>query len=71
MPLGKPAGMPCIQLDGRQRCRLFDQPQRPAVCTSLRPEAAMCGQSAAQAVQWLTRLETQTRPGNDFQSPLG
>ena len=31
----------------------------------------MCGQSAAQAVQWLTRLETQTRPGNDFQSPLG
>jgi hypothetical protein len=61
MPQGKPAGMPCIQLDEALRCRLFGRPERPAVCASLMPEPAMCGASRAQAMTWLTRLERQTR----------
>ena len=63
MPLGKPAGVRCVQLDDQLRCRLFGQAARPAVCLSLQPEPQMCGDSAAQAVSWLTRLEKLTAAG--------
>lgn len=62
MPGGKPAGVPCVQLDALQRCRLFHQPERPAVCASLRPVAEMCGTTRVQALAWLTRLEALTLP---------
>ncbi len=62
MPQGKPAGVPCVQLDGRGRCRLFGLPTRPAVCASLRPSEDMCGASRAQALATLTALEQATRP---------
>ena len=62
MPGGKPAGVPCVQLDEQQRCRLFGRPERPAVCASLRPVAEMCGTTRVQAMAWLTRLEALTRP---------
>lgn len=62
MPLGKPAGVRCVQLDEAQRCQLFGQPGRPAVCAGLQPSPEMCGDGAEQAVQWLTQLEMQTRP---------
>lgn len=60
MEHGKPAGVPCVQLDERGLCRLFGDPRRPAVCTSLRPGREMCGDDSAQAMRWLTRLETLT-----------
>jgi hypothetical protein len=63
MPHGKPAGVACVQLDDQGRCRLFGQPQRPAVCASLQPSAEMCGTSRSQAMQWLGRLEAATAPG--------
>lgn len=59
----KPAGLACVQLDADLRCRLFGQPTRPRVCRSLQPSASMCGDTPAHAMQWLTRLEQQTRPG--------
>ena len=62
MPGGKPAGLPCPQLDAQRRCRLYGRPERPAVCASLQPEPAMCGHSAADALAWLARLEDATRP---------
>jgi hypothetical protein len=62
MPQGKPAGVPCVQLDASARCRLFGQPQRPAVCTSLQPELAMCGSGRTQALQILQQLEKETAP---------
>ena len=31
MPYGKPAGMPCVQLDDDVRCRIFGRPERPAL----------------------------------------
>ena len=62
MPLGKPAGVRCVQLDEADRCRLFGRPERPAVCSSLRPSAAMCGESREQALTWLARLEADTAP---------
>jgi uncharacterized protein len=62
MPLGKPAGVRCVQLDETQACRLFGQASRPEVCRSLRPEAAMCGPDAGHALAWLNALEAHTRP---------
>ena len=62
MPNGKPAGVPCVQLDELGRCRLFSLPERPAVCVSLRPTTSMCGASRADAMEYLTRLERLTRP---------
>jgi uncharacterized protein len=62
MPRGKPAGVRCVQLTDDNRCRLFGQPERPAVCVKLRPSAEMCGQSAHEAYAHLTTLELETRP---------
>ena len=59
---GKPAGVPCVQLDAQLRCLLFGKPERPTVCLSLRPEALMCGISATQAHQYLAALERATQP---------
>jgi len=60
MPLGKPAGVRCIQLDEHEGCRLFGRPERPAVCGGLKPQAEMCGDSREHALLWLRRLETLT-----------
>lgn len=62
MPHGKPAGVPCVQLDDDYRCRLFGQPERPAFCASLRPSPSMCGASRDQALATLMQLELATRP---------
>lgn len=60
MPTGKPAGVPCIQLDDEGRCKLFGLPERPAVCLSLQPELAMCGDNREHALHYLSRLENIT-----------
>jgi hypothetical protein len=62
MPEGKPAGVRCVQLTPDNRCRLYDAPERPAVCVRLRPSEEMCGQSAHEAYTWLMDLERETRP---------
>ena len=60
MPRGKAAGMRCCQLTDDNRCRLFGQMERPAVCGSLQPSVQMCGNSAAEALVFLTQLERDT-----------
>jgi isochorismate synthase EntC len=62
MPQGKAAGVPCVQLDAALRCRIFGQPERPAVCSQLRPAPDMCGASQQHALRFLARLERDTRP---------
>lgn len=62
MPQGKAAGQRCVQLDDDERCRIFGDPRRPAVCASLMPEPAMCGSSREQALQFLAALERRTAP---------
>lgn len=64
MPQGKPAGVPCIQLDEQRRCRIFGRPERPAVCAALQPAPDMCGDSRAQALAWLGMLEDCTQPAS-------
>jgi hypothetical protein len=62
MPHGKPAGVPCIQLDEQLRCQLFGKPERPAFCAGLQPGVEMCGESREQAIHWLSTLELATQP---------
>jgi Fe-S-cluster containining protein len=62
MPHGKPAGVPCVQLDEHLRCRLFGRPERPAFCASLRPQPTMCGADRAEAMALLAALEAATLP---------
>jgi hypothetical protein len=63
MPRGKPAGVRCVQLTVDNHCAIFGDPRRPAVCASLRPEPAMCGDDHVYALAWLTALETATQAG--------
>ena len=62
MPEGKPAGVPCVQLDDDLRCRLFGRPERPPFCGGLQPAPDMCGASRGQAIAWLSALEVVTTP---------
>ncbi|HBJ68085.1 YkgJ family cysteine cluster protein [Alcaligenes phenolicus] len=62
MPHGKPAGVPCVQLDEQLRCRIFGQPERPACCSGLQASSEMCGEKREDALIWLTELETLTAP---------
>lgn len=62
MPDGKPAGVPCVQLDEDSRCKVFGKPERPAFCAGLQPSVEMCGETREQAMVWLSRLERATSP---------
>jgi Fe-S-cluster containining protein len=65
MPNGKPAGVPCVQLDEQRRCKIFGQPGRPAVCGQLQASLEMCGpqhDGGVFARGYLMRLEALTRP---------
>lgn len=65
MPQGKPAGVPCVQLDEQLRCKIFGQPGRPTVCGQLQASVEMCGvveDGGVHARAWLMRLEVLTRP---------
>jgi Fe-S-cluster containining protein len=62
MPHGKRAGERCVQLLPDMRCAIFGQSERPAFCASLRPTQEMCGASREEALAFLARLETATKP---------
>src|SRR5688572_1092953 len=66
MPHGKPAGIPCVQLLPDSGCGLFGKPERPAVCSSLRPGHEMCGSNQAEALSFLRGLEAATGPLGAF-----
>lgn len=62
MPMGKPAGVRCVQLGDDQRCLIFGRPERPAVCASLQPSHEMCGRSRTDAMLFLSTLDRLTAP---------
>jgi hypothetical protein len=61
MPQGKPAGVRCVQLTKDDRCALFGEPERPAVCARLRPAPDTCGATRVEALALLAALEQRTR----------
>lgn len=65
MPNGKPAGVPCVQLDDQLRCKIFGQSDRPAVCGQLQASREMCGpqdDGGVFARGYLMQLEALTQP---------
>lgn len=64
MPQGKPAGLRCVQLTDDGRCGLFGKPERPVVCSLLRPGEEMCGSTRDEALVYLRSLERATAPGS-------
>ena len=62
MPQGKPAGVPCIQLNEAGLCKLFGSPLRPRVCGDLKAVHEMCGDHKEEALAYLKNLESLTAP---------
>ncbi|WP_245624658.1 YkgJ family cysteine cluster protein [Marinomonas fungiae] len=62
MPNGKPAGVPCIQLDQDFRCKIFGQPDRPKVCSEFQAAEYVCGSHRDEAVATLNDMEATTAP---------
>jgi Fe-S-cluster containining protein len=62
MPDGKPAGVRCVQLSDSNACKIFGQPERPAVCSSLQASPDMCGPANDDAFRILAELERATCP---------
>jgi hypothetical protein len=60
MPMGKPAGVTCVNLDEVFACRLFGRPERPALCAQFKPELLICGDNRAHAMQLIQTLEIAT-----------
>lgn len=61
MPNGKPAGVRCIQLTEDNLCKIFGKPERPTVCSSLKPSLEMCGRTREDAMRYLEELEKATK----------
>ncbi|MEM1114638.1 MAG: YkgJ family cysteine cluster protein [Pseudomonadota bacterium] len=58
MPEGKPAGLPCVNLDPVSRdCRLWGGANYPECCRAFRPASDSCGESPAEAMRLLDELE--------------
>jgi hypothetical protein len=51
MPQGKPAGERCAQLSVDNLCRIFGQPERPAVCSAFEADIEVCGSSSEEAIR--------------------
>ncbi|WP_227368197.1 YkgJ family cysteine cluster protein [Halomonas sp. M20] len=60
MPEGKPAGVRCQQLDGRNLCRLFGDPRRPLVCLRFDFDIELCGDHRDVALYRIAALEVAT-----------
>ena len=62
MPGGKPAGVRCVQLTEDMRCQLFGLPERPPVCSRIKPDELLCGSNPEEALAHQIELERLTRP---------
>lgn len=60
MSEGKPAGVPCVQLDERLGCKIFGHPERPAVCGGFKPMPDVCGTNRDEALWLIGELERLT-----------
>ena len=62
MPGGKPAGVACVNLDpDSYACRIWGTAEDPAVCARFAAQPEVCGESRAQALDLIARLEEDTR----------
>lgn len=63
MPNGKPAGVPCANLDMVSlTCRIWGQENYPALCERFKAEEAICGTTREEAINIIEHMETLTQP---------
>ncbi len=63
MPDGKPAGVPCVNLNlSTYHCTIWNGPDYPPFCRGLQASEEMCGTNREEALAYLTYLEEATRP---------
>lgn len=61
MPEGKPAGVPCANLDLQNyQCRIWSQDNYPSLCAGFQAEIEVCGASRGEAIRLIGELETRT-----------
>jgi hypothetical protein len=66
MPEGKPAGVPCVNLDPQTYlCRIWGTDIYPDVCREFAATLEICGTSREEALATIRRLEEETRPPSD------
>jgi hypothetical protein len=56
MPNGKPAGVRCIHLTDDYRCTIYNQSDKPEVCTNFKPEREFCGDTREEAMEIFEKL---------------
>jgi len=61
MPDGKPAGVPCVQLDENFGCKIFGLPERPATCLGFSAEPDICGTTRSEAIRIISDLEESSK----------
>ena len=57
MPGGKAAGVACIHLKEDCSCGIYNDPERPEVCTRFRADPEVCGSNREEAMLLLSSLE--------------
>lgn len=57
LPDGKPAGIACIHLSEDYSCKIYDQPDKPAVCSKFKADPDVCGTNQEEAMILLSALE--------------
>jgi len=57
MPDGKPKNIRCIHLDENNKCKLYNSPDRPLVCSKCKPDPDFCGNSFDEAIKIFNSLE--------------
>ncbi len=63
MPNGKPAGVPCVNLNEKRLCSVWGTDQYPKVCKEFTAAHWICGDTTEQALTNLRILDHVTRPG--------
>jgi len=64
LPQGKPAGVRCPHLNQENLCALFGKPERPAICSSFRPNPDTCGSTRTEAFELIVNMERFTAPNS-------
>ncbi|MDD3966701.1 MAG: YkgJ family cysteine cluster protein [Candidatus Neomarinimicrobiota bacterium] len=62
MPVGKPAGVRCVNLKADNTCSIYGQKNYPRVCANFNPDPQVCGNDFSEAMQFLSKLEDETNP---------
>ncbi len=57
MPEGKPANTICINLSEDFLCKIFDNPDRPLVCSNFQFDNLICGNNREEAIKIMKSLE--------------